>query len=73
MSMTDTAKLLRLVHEIADPCEELRSLAGSIAKDTSAPAEIRQATADLGATVEHLFEIAHYIMKTDRPTSGRAD
>lgn len=67
--MTDTAQLLRLVHEIADPCEELRRRAVLIAEDASAPPEIRQATADLGATVEHIFEIAHYILKTTRPIS----
>ncbi|MGA1834220.1 hypothetical protein [Rhizobium wenxiniae] len=67
--MTDTAQLLRLVHEIADPCEELRRHAVMIAEDASVPAELRQATADLGATVEHIFEIAHYILKTARPIS----
>lgn len=72
MSMTETAQLLRLVHGIADPCEELRRLAGSIATGTSAPADIRQATAGLGATVEHLFEIAHYIMKSGGLASGQA-
>lgn len=68
--MTDTAELLRLVHEIANPCEQLRRRAMTIAGDASAPAEIRQATADLGATVEHLFEIARYIMKEGGPASA---
>lgn len=67
--MTDTTQLLRLVHEIANPCEELRRRAVSIAGDAAVPIEIRQATADLGATIEHLFEIAHYIMKESAPAS----
>lgn len=62
--MPDTAQLLKIVHAIADPCEDIRRQAAAIADDPSAPVEMRQATADLGATVEHLFEIAHYIMKT---------
>lgn len=61
--MSDTTQLLRLIHEIAEPCEELRRRAAVIAQDPAETLERRQATADLGATIEHLFEIAKYILK----------
>jgi hypothetical protein len=55
-------ELLKLIHSIADPCEDIIAKAGDLAGDPSQPPEIQQASADLAATVEQLFQIAHYIM-----------
>lgn len=55
-------ELLKLIHSIADPCEDIIAKAGYLAGDPSQPPEIQQASADLAATVEQLFQIAHYIM-----------
>jgi lipoate synthase len=55
-------ELLKLIHRIADPCEDIIAKAGALAGDPSQQPEIQQASADLAATVEQLFQIAHYIM-----------
>lgn len=55
-------ELLKLIHSIVDPCENIIAKAGDLAGDPSKPPEIQQASADLAATVEQLFQIAHYIM-----------
>lgn len=60
---TTAQELLKLIHSIADPCEDIIAKAGDLAGDPSQPPEIQQASADLAATVEQLFQIAHYIMK----------
>jgi hypothetical protein len=63
--MTDTGQLLRLIHGIADPCEAIRSRAMIVSKDPAVPADIRQATADLGKAIEHVFEVASYIIERE--------
>lgn len=45
-------ELLKLIHSIADPCEDIIAKAGVLAGDPSQPPEIQQASADLAATVE---------------------
>lgn len=62
MDQATAQELLKLIREIADPCEDIIAKAGTIAADPSQPPEIQQASADLVATVEQLFQIAHYIM-----------
>lgn len=59
---TTKQELLKLIRSIADPCEDTIAKAGVLAGDPSQPPEIQQASADLAATVEQLFQIAHYIM-----------
>ena len=49
-------ELLKLIHRIADPCEDIIAKAGALAGDPSQPPEIQQASADLAATVEQLFQ-----------------
>ena len=62
VDQTTAQELLKLIHSIADPCEDIIAKAGVLAGDPSQPPEIQQASADLTATVEQLFQIAHYIM-----------
>jgi hypothetical protein len=62
MTMSETIQVLRLIHEIADPCEEIRRRSAAIVSDQGETLEARQAAADLGATIEHLFAIASYMM-----------
>ena len=64
-SLVDQAtaqELLKLIHKIADPCEDIIAKSGALAGDPSQPPEIQQASADLAVPVEQLFQIAHYIM-----------
>lgn len=56
--------LLDLMRQIADPCETIRQKANDIALSNEGAADMRQASADLAATIEHMFEIASYIMKS---------
>lgn len=62
MDQATAQELLRLIHSIADPCEDIIAKAGVLAGDPSQPPENQQASVDLAATVEQLFQIAHYIM-----------
>lgn len=66
--MTTREQLLAKVHDIADPCEELRQGFRALATDPSTPSDVQQASLDLADAIEKVFQIAHYIMK--RETSG---
>jgi hypothetical protein len=62
--MATTHELLDLIHDIADPCENVRAKAVALAGDPAESADVQQATADLAATIEQMFAIARYILNT---------
>jgi len=68
--MTSRERLLAKVHDIADPCEELRQGFRALAADPSTPADVQQASLDLADAIEKVFQIAHYIMKSETSASG---
>lgn len=68
--MTSIAQLLVKVHDIADPCEELRQGFRALATDPSTPSDVQQASLDLADAIEKVFLIAHYIMKRETSASG---
>ena len=69
--MTSRQQLLAKVHDIADPCEELRQGFRALAADPSIPSDVQQASLDLAEAIEKVFQIAHYIMKSETSPSGR--
>lgn len=70
-SMQAQQDLLHLLSTIADPCETIRREAMDIAAGNDGPADMRQASADLAATIDHMFEIAGYILKNTSATGSR--
>ncbi|WP_430256785.1 hypothetical protein [Neorhizobium sp. DAR64872/K0K18] len=69
--MTSRQQLLAKVHDIADPCEELRQGFRALAADPSTPPDVQQASLGLAEAIEKVFQIAHYIMKSETSASGR--
>lgn len=68
--MTLREQLLSKVYDIADPCEELRRGVRALAADPSTPSDVQQASLDLADAIEKVFQIAHYIMKTETSSSA---
>ncbi|MEB2846647.1 hypothetical protein GAO09_10265 [Rhizobiales bacterium RZME27] len=61
--MQSPQELLHLMSTIAEPCESIRRKAVDMAAGNEEPADMRQASADLAATIDHMFEIARYMLK----------
>lgn len=68
--MTSKEQLLAKVHDISDPCEEVRQGFRALATDPSTPSDVQQASLDLADAIEEVFLIAHYIMKRETSASG---
>lgn len=59
--MASVPDLLKDLHNIADPCEQLRQGFTEIASDNANDPELRQAAADLAGAIDHVFRVARYI------------
>lgn len=66
--MTSKEELLAAVHDIADPCEEIRKGFRALAADPATPPDVQQASLDLAQAIDGVFMIAHFILKRDAST-----